>query len=811
MTTPLSELEKIISLEIQRGHDNKAVFGGMSAYFSKWRAKAEFAGIDIDRINKIATVLDSYDLLDPQERSKRTTTAIHLINPMQPSFTVKNNLPITKVKGIPVKKVASQKSVNSKMIKPVEEVGFNAGLTASLATVTGIGEKTAKLFSKLEINTVRDLLFYFPRRYDDYSNLISIASLKYGNEATLTGTLERVYQRTISGGRSTLTEAYLNDGTGSIRLNWFNQPWLKNSLKSGDRIFVSGKVDIFQNHLIMTSPDWEPVNRTNLNTNRIVPVYPSTAGLSQKLLRKHTFNTVKFWSTKIPELLSKDSLDFYQLVGLSEALHSIHFPSSTEALSKAQYRLAFNELLLLQLGVLAQRQQVLASSAKQIKVTDAWLETELSLLPFSLTQAQLKSVNAIRNDLEKGKPMNRLLQGDVGSGKTLVAAVAIASMMVNGHQSAVMAPTSILAEQHFKTFRKLFSGKNCAEDQIALLTGDTSTEERNSIYQGLKSGKIKLIIGTHALIFGDLPFSDFQLVVIDEQHRFGVDQRAEFRKRNDSVHLLVMTATPIPRSLAMTINGDLDLTVMDEMPIGRLPIKTKVVSPGKRATAYTHIRKEIESGHQAFIIYPLVSQGDNDEVLAATEEKVRLQSSIFPDLRIGLLHGRLRPAEKDVTMLQFRDKQLDILVSTSVVEVGVDIPNATVMMVEGANRFGLAQLHQFRGRVGRGEAQSYCILVPDTDAALENQRLLAMESTNDGFKLAEMDLAQRGPGDFLGTRQSGFDGMKLAELTNIRMVEKTRNLAESILEDDPTLTKPVNQNLVAELNRFWANSSKSNN
>jgi ATP-dependent DNA helicase RecG len=425
-----------------------------------------------------------------------------------------------------------------------------------------------------------------------------------------------------------------------------------------------------------------------------------------------------------------------------------------------------------------------------------------------LTHAQLRALTDIRKDLISGHPMSRLLQGDVGSGKTVVAALGITVVVRNGAQAAFMAPTSILAEQHYASLKRMLSnpedeGAALKEDEIRLLIGDTPAKEREEILAGLANGSIKLLIGTHALIEDPVIFNDLQLVVVDEQHRFGVAQRAALREKGENPHLLVMTATPIPRSLALTIYGDLDLSIMDEMPEGRQPVDTHILYPTERERIYTLIRSQVEAGQQAFIIYPLVEQGENDENMAAVEEQQRLQKEIFPKLNVGLLHGRLRPDEKEAVMRKFRDRELDILVSTSVVEVGVDIPNATVMVIEGANRFGLAQLHQFRGRVGRGPEKSYCILIPETKDAAENERLLAMESTNDGFVLAEHDLNQRGPGEFLGTRQSGYTDLRLANLTDIHLIEKAAHYARQVFDNDPNLTASEHQLLLDALNHFW--------
>ena len=518
-----------------------------------------------------------------------------------------------------------------------------------------------------------------------------------------------------------------------------------------------------------------------------------------------------------------------------------------EDLKAARKRLAFDEIFLLQLGVLGQKNAWQGRPARVYQVEDGWISQQLSRLPFPLTNAQQRSLTDIRMDLASGHPMNRLLQGDVGSGKTVIAAMAAGIILQEGAQVAVMAPTSILAEQHYKNLLKMLSAEinviplqepaaaapdSTTEEgdiqsetqfespptpepslpsappllqpeQIRLLIGATPETEKRAIRAGLADGSIRLVIGTHALIEEPVVFQDLQLAIVDEQHRFGVQQRSALRAKGDTLHLLVMTATPIPRSLALTVYGDLDLSVMDEMPPGRQPVGTYVLSPRERERAYYLVRSQVQKGQQAFIIYPLVEESENSETKAAVDDHLRLQTEVFPELKLGLLHGRMRPEEKDEVMHAFHNREIDILVSTSVVEVGVDVPNATVMLIEGANRFGLAQLHQFRGRVGRGSEKSYCLLIPDTADAVENQRLQVMAETNDGFVLAERDLEQRGPGEFLGTRQSGYGGLRLASLTDIHLIDAARRHAQALFAADPDLSQPQHQALSAALVDFW--------
>jgi len=604
----------------------------------------------------------------------------------------------------------------------------------------------------------------------------------------------------------TVTEVVINDGTAGLRLNWFNQPWMANRLKVGDAVSVSGKVDQYLGRLVMNSPDWEPVEVENLHTNRIVPVYALTANVTQKWLRKLMHQVVTYWAPKLTDHLPEPIRSAAGLPDLGTALLQAHFPDSDTKLLAARQRLAFDEIFFLQTGVLRQRRDWQSVPGRVFSVEDAWLDSQLARLPFGLTNAQRKAVEEIRADLKSGKPMNRLLQGDVGSGKTVVAA--ITALMVNqtGAQAAIMAPTSILAEQHYRNFVSILANEGgvLQPAQIRLLVGDTSAAEKDEIRQGLADGSILIVIGTHALLEEPVIFKDLQFVTIDEQHRFGVEQRAILRSKGTDPHLLVMTATPIPRSLALTVYGDLDLSIMDELPPGRLPIETHVLTPSERERAYTLIEGQIKSGHQAFIIYPLVEESEKSELLAATQEHARLQKEIFRKFKLGLLHGRMKPDEKDAVMLAFRDRQYDILVSTTVVEVGVDVPNATVMLVEGANHFGLAQLHQLRGRVGRGGAKSTCLLIPDHEDAAENQRLQAMAETNDGFILAERDLQQRGPGEFLGTRQAGYTtSLKMANLSDLQMIEKAREQAQALFARDPDLKNPENSLLAEALGRFW--------
>jgi ATP-dependent DNA helicase RecG len=815
--TPIEKLQKFFKLEAERGYDNRAVVGGLDKVLPAWLKEAEAAKLDENLLASVSTRLAQYGDLEPEGRAQSLQSLLDILSEHQARFQplqnpVKNRVEMPAVDSRSQRMRPENPSPGRRAPNPGRETRpetpVGQGLDAPLTVISGIGPRHAQTLRSLDLNTLGDLLYYFPRRYDDYSQLKTINRLQYGDELTIIATVQSTSNRSLRGGKMQISEAVVSDGTEFLRVNWFNQPWILNKLNTGDQIVLSGKVDMYLGRLVMTNPEWEPVEQEHLHTNRIVPVYSLTARITQRMLRRMMFETVSYWSSRVPEYLPDSIRQPAGLLDLSTALQQVHFPDNASRLDAARHRLAFDEIFLLQFGVLRQRSQWQSVDAQVFDTPETWLAARKQLLPYQLTGAQNRVIEEIRSDLTSGKPMNRLLQGDVGSGKTVVAAMAIEMVVRHGAQTALLAPTSILAEQHYRGLRKLMASEDAGEfalsdSEIRLLTGDTSESDRREIRSSLLDGSIKLIIGTHALLEDPIEFQRLQLVVIDEQHRFGVAQRSALRAKGENPHLLVMTATPIPRSLALTVYGDLDLSVMDEMPAGRQPIMTHVIAPVERERAYQMIRKQLQSGHQAFIIYPLVELGDRDEGKAAVEEHARLQKDIFPQDSLGLLHGRMKPDDKEQVMAKFRDREYQILVSTSVVEVGVDIPNATIMLVEGANRFGLAQLHQFRGRVGRGAAQSYCLLIPETDEAVENERLAVMAETNDGFVLAEKDLDQRGPGDFLGTRQAGFAELKMAKLTDVKLIEKAREYALTLFRDDPDLTQVNHTQLEKMLNRFW--------
>ncbi len=825
MQTSLEKLRKFFRLEHENGYANTAIIGGLAEMLGYWEGEARVDGIQEDVIQAVVQRLRSYDGLSPQSRADALKGLWKRIGETYPETQQKSQPKLRPVQvqnqNQPPEIAAEQepqpqerreyreqrpRPPRSESVAGARISSTPTALGAKLTVLQGVGPRHAETLAKLGMITLGDMLYYYPRRYDDYSQLKPIRELFYGEQVTVIGTIQSVNTRPIRGGKATIVETVIGDGTGALRLSYFNQPWLANRFKVGDAISVSGKVDQYLGRLVMNGPDWESVEVENLHTNRIVPIYPLAERINQKWLRNVMKQVVEYFAPAVTDALPESIRNAARLMPIGEALLQVHFPSSQDKLKAARERLAFDEIFYLQMGVLRQRRDWQSVEARRFSVPDERLDTLKSGLPFALTSAQERAIADIRADLDSGKPMNRLLQGDVGSGKTVVAALAADMITSNGSQAAIMAPTSILAEQHYRTFTNLLKD-SLKPEEIRLLTGDTPESEKEEIRNELANNVIKIVIGTHAVIEPNVQFADLQFVVIDEQHRFGVEQRAELRSKGTNPHLLVMTATPIPRSLALTLYGDLDISVMDEMPAGRQPINTYLLRPQERERAFTLLRGQIKDGKQAFIIYPLIEESEKIEARAAVDDYETLSKEVFPDLNLGLLHGRMRPAEKDETMLKFRDKQYHILVSTTVVEVGVDVQNATVMLIEGADRFGLAQLHQLRGRVGRGSDQSYCLLIPTHEDKSENERLQAMTESNDGFFLAEKDLQIRGPGEFLGTRQAGYtSSLRMASITDVKLIEKARVQAQVLFEKDPDLSQPEHALLAEALGRFWGES-----
>jgi len=819
MRKSTQKLYKILKLEAELQYADKAVVGGLEKIVESWTGEARSDGVPEEHIQQVISVLKNYISLNVYERVQSLKKIGYVLDVPglkylpDPQTEEKEAEKLitdhgkkdTSNQAIPKQKPA-KRSINGPA--PLAQNNDFPDLNLPTISVRGVGEKQSQLLAKLGLFTIEDLLYFFPHRYDDFSKLKLIKDLSFGEEVTILAWVKNVNKFATRNKNRKIIQAVVSDNTGSIQLMWFNQEYHLQSLRKNTFLSISGKIEQYMGRLVMYHPDYEKVDQEQLHTKRIVPVYALTTGMSQKILRRTMFNVVNEWSDKVPDFLTAYILEDAKLIKLPTALKEIHFPESSETLINARSRLSFDEIFLLQLGVLRQKLEWDRHVGRIFSVENERLIEQIKQLPFKLTHAQMKVLEEMRRDLTSGHSMNRLLQGDVGSGKTIIAALAISIVTNSSAQTVVMAPTSILAEQHYTTLRKFLSHPDLPhpalkDDQIRLLIGDTPGKEREEILTGLADGSIKLVVGTHALIEGPVKFKDLQLAVIDEQHRFGVSQRAALREKGENPHLLVMTATPIPRSLALTIYGDLEVSVLDELPPGRLSVETHILYPLERERVYSLIRTQVENGHQAFIIYPLVEQGEREGNIAAVEEQKRLQSEVFPKLKVGLLHGRLRPEEKEQVMRQFRNREFDILVSTSVVEVGVDIPNATVMVVESANRFGLAQLHQFRGRVGRRSDKAYCLLIPESSEDADNKRLRAMESTNDGFELAEYDLNHRGPGEFLGTRQSGYLKLRLASITDVKLIERAQYYAQQVLKNDPLLAAPEHEKMLNALEHFW--------
>jgi ATP-dependent DNA helicase RecG len=676
------------------------------------------------------------------------------------------------------------------------------GLEASVTALPYVNTATARKLERLGVRTVRDLLWHLPHRYEDFSDIRPVSELTPGVEQTLVGTVWSAAETTVGRFRKA-TEAVIGDHTGNVRVIWFNQPWLARELHTNDRVALSGKVSVFQGVRQMESPEWEVLEgdiTDAVHTGRLLPVYPLTAALSARTLRRLIREAVQTYLPLLDDPLPEEVRTRRGLLPLGEAVSRVHYPADMDDTRAARERLAFDELLTLQLAVLRRRAERDSSgAAPSLHAPDGLIEDFHASLPFALTAAQRRVTGAILADLEGVTPMSRLVQGDVGSGKTVVAAAALLTAAANGYQGALMAPTEILAEQHFRTLCRLLGGES-GEDavctcepsflrrplRLALLRGGLTARAKSAAQRALAEGSVDIVVGTQALIQEGVTIPRLGLAVVDEQHRFGVAQRAALRGSEGTAHLLVMTATPIPRTLALTLYGDLDVSVIDEMPPGRRPVKTLVVQSHERDAAYSFIIEQLRAGRQAFVICPLVEESEVLEVRAATAEYERLHD-VFTSASLALLHGRMPAAKKDEVMRAFRDRLYDVLISTAVVEVGIDVPNATVIMIEGADRFGLAQLHQFRGRVGRGDHQSYCFLMADAVSDEARQRLQLMEAISDGFRLAEEDLRLRGPGEYFGTRQSGLPELKVANLADTRLLEAARAEAGDALAPDPTL------------------------
>lgn len=679
-----------------------------------------------------------------------------------------------------------------------------ADLNTDVRYIKGIGEAKAKALGKLGIFTLGDLIGWFPRRYEDRRETRPISSLIPGETACVAAMIASEPKVSHIRKGMDLVKVRAVDDTGALDVTFFNQSWLKNQLRVGETYIFYGRAEGSLLRKTMAGPVVEPEGRQEF-AGRIVPVYPLTAGVSQLLLSRAIRQGLDECADILPDCLPDSVRQTHGLCRVNYAYENIHFPESPEALDIARRRLAFEELFFFAIGLKLLRFRRETVSVEPFRPVD--MAPFYDALPFILTGAQRRCVDEAIADMTAGKPMNRLCQGDVGSGKTMVAAACVYFCVKNGRQAALMAPTELLAEQHYRGLAPLLEqlGLRCA-----LLTGSTPAKTKRSVTAQLASGELDFAIGTHALISGGVAYANLGLVVTDEQHRFGVAQRTALAEKGEHPHTLVMSATPIPRTLALILYGDLDVSVIDQLPPGRKPIETYAVTSAYYPRLYAFIRKQVEAGRQVYIVCPMVSENDDlpDERKAVTEYAQKLQSEIFPDLRVAYVHGKMKSREKDTVMSAFAAGETNILVSTTVIEVGVDVPNASLMVVENAERFGLSQLHQLRGRVGRGQHQSYCVLVSDNKNDETRQRLRAMTKTADGFKIAEEDLRLRGPGDFFGLRQHGLPGLRVADIgCDTRLLTEAQTAAEELLAHDPSLARhPDTAERVQKLFRQSENS-----
>ena len=825
----IEPFRNILELEQANGFNDKAVIGGMDGFVRRW-AHSMTTLVSKSASNR-HLIRPGYFGMTIEERGKWVAQWRTLLESDQPASPATEHSP---PQAKPPRSRAGQKNLIETGTRPsrsrtrsrAESPATTIDLDAPVTSLKTRNKNLVGQLTRLDVATIRDFLYHFPHRYIDYSVKAKIAELSYGQERTVEGQIWDVQVRDVplgQGRRRKDTQAILGDETGSIRVTWFGQGYLASTLKPGTAVAVSGKVEAFNNRLGFQSPmhDILKPGQPAVNTGRILPVYPLTDGLKIHTMRGLTKQALEGWLGGIEEYLPPALLARTGLMALPEAIRQAHYPDDLGKWASARRRLAFDELLTLQLSVLARRQRdnQLVEGISIDAVTDL-VDGFIASLPFSLTGAQKQCLDEILADLKQGTPpMNRLLQGEVGSGKTVVVLVALLATIAAGYQGAIMVPTEVLAEQHFQTVTQLLSGLTHTTQvdnlltasveslgrpiTVGLLTGSTRARPRRKLTGMAAEGSLDLLIGTQALIQEGVELPRLALAVMDEQHRFGVMQRSALRQKSlENPHTLVMSATPIPRTLTLTLYGDLDISTISELPPGRQEIRTRWPTPDRREVVYGFIRKEVQAGRQAFIVYPLIDESDAIEAKAATDEHRRLSHEVFPELRLGLLHGRMPAKEKDRVMRQFRDGELDILVTTAVVEVGIDVPNATVMLIEGADRFGLSQLHQFRGRVGRGEHQSYCILMSENASGNARERLAALQQTTDGFQLAEVDLEMRGPGDFFGTRQSGLPNLRMAQLSDRELLDLARKEANAIIEEDPTLGLEKHAALAGQMARF---------
>ena len=862
----LIRLERILDLEEKQGWRNRGVIGGLQAMAERWANDARSEGLPSRQIAALTALMSAYGAAAQSDRaeiaaairrvvaadftleadSSAATTpaptessqrAIDAAATDEPPLTIPEGDTEESMADAPVEalqppvgmttpapglgavySLGDDEEDEDLVIPPPEPTHkaqarvarqqqkaqrTAADLDAKVTTITGVGAATAEQLARLGIFQVRDLLWHLPFRHDDYSQMRTISQLQPGEQATIIANLWDVRERKVGINRA-MVQAILGDSTGTLHATWWNK-WIIKQLKPGATLRFSGKVGLYMGQKTLDNPVFEDIDDERVATGRLSPVYRLTEGLNSNRLRGLIYDALDDYAQLLADPLPPAIREENDLLDLPTALWQMHFPENHQQLAAARCRLAFEELFYIQLGVQQRRAALRQEVAPPLPLDDEQLARFEQTLPFALTGAQRRVIGEIRLDLARTLPMTRLVQGDVGSGKTAVAAAAMWAAVGCSAQSALLAPTQILAEQHHRGVSRLLEQlprPDGAPAKVALLTGRITGQAREAVLGGLADGSVDVVIGTTALIQEGVEFANLGLIVVDEQHRFGVEQRGALRTRSSrQPHLLVMSATPIPRSLALTVFGDLDVSRIDEMPPGRTPVKTKRFTPAERERLYGFIRREVTAGRQAYIIYPLVEESDRLDIGAAVDEHKRLQEQVFPDLSLGLLHGRLTGSEKDQVMRDFAEGRHQVLVSTTVIEVGIDVPNATLIMVEDADRFGLAQLHQLRGRVGRGQHASYCALVSRAESPDVLTRLDILAETNDGFMLAEKDLELRGPGDFFGTRQSGLPDLRVAHLSDTATIILAREAAQKLFAEDPTLERyPL---LRGQVERFW--------
>ncbi len=834
-------LQRILELEEKQGWRNRAVIGGAEALRERWVKDALAEGQDPATVQAIQALLTEYAQADPGARPGLAQRIRRLMAEGLPEEAQKTQPESASTAPPPGEPAPTPQAEAEGGLEVIDQVGASrdpsrqepprpapkpksepalappTGVLESPVTILrGIGSQKAEKLARLGIRTIEDLIWHIPFRYDDFSKLRTIAELEPGERVTVVANLWQVKERKISLKRH-MVQGILNDGTGTLRATWWSK-WVAPKLQAevGKTLRLRGTVGLYMGQKTLEHPEFERADNNDVARGQIVPVYRLTEGIVNRQLRGWVNQAMKLALPQVKDPLPRRIRERYGLLDLRSALEQIHSPKSQEQLAAARKRLAFDELFYIQLGVQRRRHLFRQATALSLASSPELLDRFWSALPFEPTGAQRRVLQEIAQDIQRTVPMSRLVQGDVGSGKTVVAAGAMFIAAANGAQSALLAPTQILAEQHHRGLSKILAGMTRSDGhplEVALLTGRVTGRERERVLAGLAEGSIDVVVGTTALIQEAVTFRNLGLAVVDEQHRFGVEQRGTLRDKgtNGSAepseklprvpHMLVMSATPIPRSLALTLYGDLDISVIDEMPPGRQPVKTKWFLPTERERLYAFLRRRVEEGRQGYIIYPLVEESEKLAAGAAVDSYQRLSQEIFPDLRLTLLHGRMSGSEKDEVMRAFAAGEYDILVSTTVVEVGIDVPNATVMIIEDAERFGLAQLHQLRGRVGRGEHQSYCALISRGDSPHARERLEALVSTNDGFALAEKDLELRGPGDFLGTRQSGLPDLRVAALGDTATLALAQEAARELFQEDPELSQ--HPRLLEEVERFW--------